>query len=219
MAESGPIRVAIVDDDPIVRSALTAYLQAADGFEIVHSATNGAEALSRLAADPVDVVLMDIRMPVMDGISATAAIRRTNLTTKVLLITSFDEDEAVRTALGAGANGFLLKDTSPQGLVEAVRAVLQGSSVVSPGPMARLVHNQAAPRTRPRPLEHELSARELEILRLLCDAQSNAEIARSLYLSESTVKSHMTAIMSKLGVTSRLKAVIRAYELKLIPRD
>lgn len=210
--------VALVDDDPIVRSALASYLRAG-GFSVLHEAADGLEALEVITREPVDVVIMDVRMPRLDGIRTTAELRRRLPWIKILVITSFDEDEAVREALAAGANGFLLKDTSPSGLAEAVRTVLRGSSVVSPGPITRLVQQQAAPR-RPTttPSALGLSPRELDILRLLCDAYSNTEIMAALNLSESTVKTHVSAIMAKLDVTSRLKAVVRAYELGLVDR-
>lgn len=210
------ITVAIVDDDAIVRSALASYLHSG-GFEIVHQATNGYEALSAITNRPVDVVIMDVRMPQLDGIQTTAELRRRLPDIKILVITSFDEDEAVREALAAGANGFLLKDTSPGGLAEAVRTVVQGSSVVSPGPITRLIQQNPTPR-KPTMSASDLglSPRELQILRLLCEANSNTEIADALYLSESTVKSHVSAIMTKLQVSSRLKAVVRAYELGLV---
>lgn len=216
-AEPTPVTVAIVDDDAIVRSALASYLHAG-GFTVVHQATNGEEAITALTRNPVDVVIMDVRMPKMDGIRATTELRRRLPNLKILIITSFDEDEAVRDALSAGANGFLLKDTSPGGLAEAVRTVMRGSSVVSPGPITRLV--QESPHRRPStpPAEIGLSRREIQILRLLCDACSNTEIAAALYLSESTVKSHVSAIMGKLEVSSRLKAVVRAHELGLVER-
>lgn len=212
------ITVAIVDDDAIVRSALSSYLRAG-GFDIVHELTNGADAVSAITAEPVDVVIMDVRMPRLDGIGATAELRRRLPGTKILVITSFDEDEAVQEALRAGANGFLLKDTSPGGLAEAVRTVMRGSSVVSPGPMTRLVQRQPNGRRPQRTAEEVgLSPRELQILRLLCDAYSNGEIAEELRVSGSTVKSHVSAIMLKLQVTSRLKAVVRAYEWGLVER-
>lgn len=219
MPDEPTITIALVDDDPIVRSALGTYLSTASGMEIVHRCADGAEALDALAEREVDVVITDVRMPRMDGIATTAELRRRFPDVRILVITSFDEDEAVRGALEAGANGFLLKDTSPQGLVDAVRAVVQGTSVVSPGPITRLLH--APPRamlTRAAP-EIGLSPRELEILQLLCNAYSNTEIAQELYVTESTVKSHVSAIMAKLGVSSRLKAVVRAYELGLVERS
>lgn len=211
-----PVTVAIVDDDALVRAALVAYLATTDDFEVKHEINNGAEAVTTITRNPVDIVVMDVRMPNLDGIQATAALRRTLPDVKVLVITSFDEDGAVRDALRAGANGFLLKDTSPAGLVEALRAVMQGTSVVSPGPITSLLLNDkraARPRSAP---ELGLSPRELEILRLLCAAYSNTEIAEELFVSESTVKTHVSAIMTKMGVQSRLKAVVRAYELGLV---
>ena len=211
-----PVTVAIVDDDALVRAALVAYLATTDDFEVKHEINNGAEAVTTITRNPVDIVVMDVRMPKLDGIQATAALRRTLPDVKVLVITSFDEDGAVRDALRAGANGFLLKDTSPAGLVEALRAVMQGTSVVSPGPITSLLLNDkraARPRSAP---ELGLSPRELEILRLLCAAYSNTEIAEELFVSESTVKTHVSAIMTKMRVQSRLKAVVRAYELGLV---
>lgn len=210
------VRVAIVDDDAMVRAALRAYLSPADEFTVCHEFGNGAEAVAGLKEDPVDVVIMDVRMPRMSGIEATAAMRGLFPDLKILVITSFDEDDVVRDALAAGANGFLLKDTSPAAMVDALRAVLQGTSVVSPGPITSLLLGEPGPR-RPQPAsELGLSPRELEILRLLCAAYSNTEIAGELFLSESTVKTHVSAIMMKMQVPSRLKAVVRAYELGLV---
>lgn len=214
------IRVAIVDDDPIVRSALTTYLNSAEGFDIVHTCTDGAEVLDALGAEPVDVILMDMRMPLLDGITATARIRACFPDTRVLMLTSFDEDDAVREALAAGAGGFLLKETSPQAVVDAVRSVHRGTAVVSPGPIARLLRREPAPR-RPESLPPgaELTPRERQILGLLCAAYSNAEISVALGVSGSTVKTHVSTIMMKLGVTSRLKAVVRAHELGFATPD
>jgi len=219
-ATEGPIRVIIVDDDAIVRAALVAYAQAAPDLQVVGWFENGAEAVAAVDADPVDVVIMDIRMPVMDGITAAERIRSAHKHTRVLLLTSFDEDHYMMDALAAGAAGFLLKDASPKALVDAVHAVREGTTVVSPEPMGRLIRSQSGRRaaTQQRPPHVELSAREVEILRLLCQALSNAEIADLLYLSESTIKTHVSAIMLKLGVSSRLKAVVRAFEWGLVER-
>ncbi len=214
-----PVTVALVDDDAIVRTALGSYLRAAGGFEVVHECANGLDALTMITDRPVDVVIMDVRMPRLDGIQTTAELRRRFPDLKILVITSFDEDEAVRESLAAGANGFLLKDTSPDGLVDALRAVLRGSSVVSPGPITRLLRNEPARRPAGSSPDLGLSPRELEVLQLLCAAHSNTEIAQMLVVSESTVKTHVSAIMSKLQVASRLKAVVRAYELGLVERD
>lgn len=215
-AMTAPVTVAIVDDDALVRAALVAYLTSTQGFEVRHELTNGAEAVAVITREPVDVVIMDVRMPKLDGIQATEVLRRTIPDIKILVITSFDEDGAVRDALRAGANGFLLKDTPPTGLVDAIRAVMQGTSVVSPGPITSLLLDDGR-RARPTPApELGLSPRELEILRLLCAAYSNTEIAAELFVSESTVKTHVSAIMTKMQVPSRLKAVVRAYELGLV---
>ncbi|MDO5534653.1 MAG: response regulator transcription factor [Propionibacteriaceae bacterium] len=211
-----PVTVAIVDDDALVRAALVAYLGSTPDFTIVHEISNGADAVVTITAEPVDIVIMDVRMPKLDGIQATAALRLALPEVKILIITSFDEDDAVRDALQAGANGFLLKDTSPAGLVDALRAVMQGSSVVSPGPITSLLLDSRAARRRPAPQSLGLSPREREILQLLCSAHSNLEIAEVLELSESTVKTHVSTIMAKMGVSSRLKAVVRAYELGLV---
>ena len=215
---TAPVTVAIVDDDALVRAALAAYLAATDDFVVRHQISNGVEAVTTITRDPVDIVIMDVRMPKLDGIQATAALRSTLPGIKILVITSFDEDGAVRDALQAGANGFLLKDTSPQGLVEALRSVLQGTAVVSPGPITSLLLNDRRKARSVTAPELGLSPRELEILRLLCAAYSNTEIAAELVVSESTVKTHVSAIMTKMGVPSRLKAVVRAYELGLVER-
>ncbi len=215
---SKPIRVIVVDDDAIVRSALVAYAEASDVLQVVGSYENGAQAVTAVDAEVIDVVLMDVRMPVMDGITAAGQIRANQPRTRVLLLTSFDEDDYMVNALRAGASGFLLKDSSPKALVEAVQAVHEGTTVVSPEPLGRLVRGQinSAPVPAQNSPRVELSARELEILRLLAQAHTNSEIAERLFLSESTVKTHVSAIMSKLMVKSRLKAVVRAYEWGLV---
>ena len=220
-AEARPIRVIIVDDDTIVRGALVAYADASD-LQVLGSYSDGAQAVAALDELTVDVVMMDIRMPVMDGITAARHIRAGHPHTKVLLLTSFDEDEYMVTALAAGASGFLLKDASPRAMVDAVRAVHEGTTVISPEPLGRMIRRQTAATTLAdrRPPPHlVLSTREREILALLCQALSNSEIAERLYLSESTVKTHVSTLMSKLMVKSRLKAVLRSYEWGLVERQ
>ena len=217
------ITVLIVDDDPIVRSALSAYVSAAPDLELVGVCADGAEAVTAVGRRRVDVIIMDIRMPVMDGIAATRAIRAKHPDVHVLLLTSFDEEDTMVTALRAGAGGFLLKNESPDAVVGAVRAVSQGSTVVTTERVSRLL-DQGRRRPGPAPgappgptaAELHLSQRDLEILQMLCLAHSNSEIANALHLSESTVKTHVSSIMAKLTVPSRLKAVIRAYELGLV---
>ena len=213
---TAPLRVLVADDQALIRTGFATIIAAQPDMEVVGECGDGRTAVAMAERLRPDVVVMDVRMPKLDGIQATAALRRTLPDVKVLVITSFDEDGAVRDALRAGANGFLLKDTSPAGLVEALRAVMQGTSVVSPGPITSLLLNDKRA-TRPSPApELGLSPRELEILRLLCAAYSNTEIAEELFVSESTVKTHVSAIMTKMGVQSRLKAVVRAYELGLV---
>lgn len=218
-----PIRLLVVDDDPIVRDAIAAFAGSSPEIEVKGVCADGAAAVRAVGQQPIDVVVMDVRMPVLDGITATPQIKQASPDTRVLLLTSFDTDEFVTTALQAGASGFLLKDASPQALVDAILSVHEGTKVLSPATLDRLLRLPSAPRpseagqpdARRSP---ELSARELEILQLLCRAHSNSEIAALLHLSESTVKTHMTAIMTKLRVTSRLKAVVKAYDLGLVER-
>ena len=218
------IKVIVVDDDAITRSALAAYATASPDIEVVGLYENGEQAVAAVALQPIDVVLMDIRMPVMDGITAAGRIRADYSRTRVLLLTSFDEDQYMVNALRAGASGFLLKDASPQALVDAVHAVHEGTAVLSPAPLARMLSTRgSAPiplsSSAATPPHEELSEGELRILRLLCQAHSNSEIADALFVSESTVKTHVSAIMAKLLVNSRLKAVVRAYEWGLVERS
>lgn len=221
MTTREPIRVLVVDDDPIVRDAIAAFARSSSALEVTGVAGDGAAAVQAVKDAPIDVAVMDVRMPVLDGIAATPLIREASPTTRVLLLTSFDTDEFVTTSLRAGASGFLLKDASPQALVEAIISVHEGTRVLSPATLDRLLELKPAPAAPPSDAgarHPELSARELEILQLLCRAYSNSEIAAQLHLSESTVKTHMTAIMTKLRVNSRLKAVVRAYDLGLVER-
>lgn len=208
------ILVAIVDDDPIVRNAVKLYLQTAPEIKVVGTGENGAEAVDLVTKTRVDVLIMDIRMPVRDGISATAEVRRVSPKTKVLLLTSIDTDTDVRDGLAAGAAGYLLKDTSVEALVGGVRSVHLGNSVLSDGMLSRVVQQRAKPVATV-----DLSPRESEVLQLLCRGFSNEEIGNALYLSDSTVKTHVSALIAKLGVSSRLKAVARAYQLGLVDQS
>ncbi|HBX82523.1 MAG: response regulator transcription factor [Propionibacteriaceae bacterium] len=217
MSDSTPIRVAIVDDDPIVRSAVASYVATSSDLNLVAIGSDGNEASGLVVKHEVDVLIMDIRMPGMDGIAATAEVRRVRPSTAILLLTSIDGDDEVRRGLAAGAGGFLLKDVTPLALVQAVRSVHVGNPVVSSGPLLRMMrlHTPVSPGV---PLRGDLSGRERDILALLCQGASNAEIAETLFLAESTVKTHVSAVMAKLSATSRMKAVARAFELGLVDR-
>lgn len=209
------ITVGLVDDDPIVLSAVASYLSSDPGIVVAATASDGSEAGALAARYAVDVLVMDIRMPDVDGITATALVRRASPRTKILLLTSIDGDDEVRRGLEAGASGFLLKDTTPTALVEAVRSVHLGTSVVSPGPLHRILSAQRTPATG-IPLQGRLSPREREILVLLGRGATNAEISDALGVAESTVKTHVSSLMMKLSATSRMKAVARAFELGLL---
>lgn len=204
------ISVIIVDDDQLVRHALVSFLKIAPDIKVMATFSRPEAGIEFLRRNPVNVALVDIHMPTMNGIQATKEIKATSPGTKVLILTSFDQDSVIQGALDAGAAGFLLKSTSPEALADAVRAVKRGLSVVSAGPMSRL---RAAAPTRVESSVPELSEREREVLSLLCKGFSNLEIANDLMISESSVKSHVTALMHKLGVNSRLRAVVRAHEL------
>lgn len=212
------IRVGIVDDDAIVRSALAEQLDAEADLDVVFVRATGVEAVAEVQANAPDVVLMDVRMPELDGIGAAAAIRRVSAQTKVLLMTAVDLDGDIAASVAAGASGFLIKSSEPGAIINAVRAVCLGSTVVSPGPLSRwtTAGSAQAPSSLSALRNGPLTERELEILRLLCQAYSNAEIAEIAGVAASTVKTHVSSIMAKLGVSSRLKAVVRAHELGLV---
>jgi DNA-binding NarL/FixJ family response regulator len=213
------IRVMIVDDDAMVCATLASYVSRAPGLDLVGSCRNGSQAVDLLMRSRVDVVLMDIRMDVMDGITATRTLRQLGIPVKIIALTTFDDDRNMLAALNAGANGFMLKDSKPESIIEAINLAHSGGSVISAQPAARLVERYL-PRHTPSsvPLEnaHGLSARELAVLQELCRAASNAEIADRLSIAENTVKTYVSSIIGKLGCTSRLKAVIKAFELGLV---
>lgn len=203
------MRITIVDDDPLVRLGLRAVLGAEPGWEVVAEAGDGTAAVEVARRDRPDLVLMDIRMPGMDGLEATRHIVTGDHAPKVVVLTTFDVDEYVFEALRAGASGFVLKRTPPAELVEAIRTVASGECLVFPASTRRVVERFAVRSGDPLP---ELSAREQEILHLLARGRSNAEIAQDLTVSLETVKSHVAAVLLKLGVRDRTQAVIRAYE-------
>ena len=211
------IRIAIVDDQALVRSGFRMILEAQQDFDVVGEAENGRDAVDVVLASSIDVVLMDVRMPELDGIEATARIIREKPDTRVLILTTFDLDEYVARALRAGASGFLLKDVRPAQLVEAIRVVAGGDALLAPTITRRLLDRFAASLDAgPSPDLAGLTERELEILRLVAEGLSNAEIADRLFLGESTVKTHVSAVLRKLGVRDRVQAVIAAYDAGLV---
>jgi DNA-binding NarL/FixJ family response regulator len=214
------VRVLLVDDQALFREALGTLLDARPEVEVVGEAGDGHQALERAAALAPDVVLMDLHMPVLDGIAATRRLRVEQPGVRVLALTTFDDDEDVFAALRAGALGYLLKDVSADRLVEAVQAAARGESVLQPSVAAKVVARFAqlddAPRARPQPLVVPLSDRELDVLRLLADGRSNREIAASLFLAEGTVKNHVTNVLAKLGARDRTQAALRARALDLL---
>jgi len=217
---AAPVRVLLVDDQSLFREALATLLDVRDEVEVVGEAADGDEALRQAAALGPDVVLMDLRMPVLDGIAATRRMRVALPQVRVIALTTFDDDEDVFAALRAGAVGYLLKDVSSSRLVEAVLAAARGESVLQPSVAAKVVAEFAQlsrdPAPRAQPLVVPLSDRELEVLRLLANGHSNREIATALFLAEGTVKNHVTNVLAKLGVRDRTQAALRARALRLL---
>ncbi len=221
MSEPGTrVRVLLVDDQALFREALATLLSVRGEVDVVGQAGDGREALEQAAALQPDVVLMDLHMPVLDGIAATRRLRVEQPGTRVLALTTFDDDEDVFAALRAGAVGYLLKDVSGDRLVEALLAAARGESVLQPSVAARVVARVAAlpddgPR-RPQPLVVPLSDRELAVLGLLAEGGSNREIAAALFLAEGTVKNHVTNVLAKLGARDRTQAALRGRALGII---
>ncbi|MCI1747164.1 MAG: response regulator transcription factor [Acidipropionibacterium sp.] len=215
-----PIRVLLVDDQSLVRSGFRMLIEAEDDMEVVGEASNGAEALDVLRATPVDVALMDIRMPVMDGVEATRRIANSPLDTKVMILTTFDLDEYVYAGLKAGASGFLLKDARPAELLSAIRSVSAGEAVVAPSATRRLL-DHFVPTLPENPKQNEerlsvLTDREKEVLVEIAKGATNAEIAQTLYMAEGTVKTHIGRLLSKLECRDRVGLVLFAREVGLI---
>ena len=207
------IRVLLADDQALVRAGFRMILKAEPGIEVVAEAADGAQAVTRTRDLHPDVVLMDVRMPVMNGIEATRRIADGDDSPRVLVLTTFDVDEYVYDALRAGASGFLLKDAPEDQLIAGIRIVSDGGSLFAPTVTRRLIERFAARRPRPPTLDlDQLSRRELEVLRLIAQGRSNAEIAAELVLSEHTVKTHVAHILTKLDLRDRVQAVVLAYE-------
>jgi DNA-binding NarL/FixJ family response regulator len=222
----GTIRVLLVDDQPLLRMGFRLILEGETDLEIVGEASDGAEGVMLVAELAPDVVLMDVRMPVLDGIEATRAIIESGSSSRIIILTTFDLDEYAFAGLQAGASAFLLKDVDPEELVNAVHLVASGDAVVAPRVTQRLLEtyvrtrgNGVKPpaRTPARdPLLDELTPRELEVLGAIAEGLSNAEIARRFFLSEATVKTHVRRILTKLQVRDRVQAVVYAYETGLV---
>jgi DNA-binding NarL/FixJ family response regulator len=213
------IRVVIADDQGMVRSGFSILLNAQPDIDVVGEAVNGQEAVARAAELRPDVILMDIRMPVLDGLQATRQITVMDGAPRVLVLTTFDLDDYVYEALRAGASGFLLKDASAGELASAVRVVAAGDALLSPGVTRRLIAEFArlgAPRGPDRRQLKDLTERETEVLALVARGMSNAEIAAHLIVAEQTVKTHVSRVLMKLGLRDRAQAVVFAYESGLV---
>jgi DNA-binding NarL/FixJ family response regulator len=217
------IRIVLADDQALVRAGFRSILDARDDLTVVAEAADGEKAVAAVAEHRPDVVLMDIRMPVMDGIAATRRIIADGGSARVIMLTTFDLDELVVAALRAGASGFLLKDAQAEELVYAVRVVAGGDALLAPAVTRRLLDRfAAAPAVSADAAKvlDELTPRELEVLRLVAAALSNAEIAKCLVISDVTVKAHVSAILRKLDVRDRVQAVVLAYDLGVaVPRS
>jgi DNA-binding NarL/FixJ family response regulator len=210
------IRVVVVDDQEVVRAGIAALLAAQQDIEVVGEAADGAAALAEVARTRPDVVVMDIRMPVMDGLTATRELAGGP---RVLVLTTFDADENVYRALRAGASGFLLKGARPAELAEAIRVVAAGEALLAPSVTRRLVEQVVSAGLAPPPVATgvpELTPREREVLVLMARGLSNAEIADRLVLAEQTVKTHVSHVLGKLGLRDRAQAVVHAYETGLV---
>ncbi|MET3919422.1 response regulator transcription factor [Arthrobacter sp. UYEF20] len=231
MSEAAPIRILLVDDQPLLRMGFRLILEGEDDLCIVGEASDGAEGVRQVRELSPDVVLMDVRMPVLDGIEATRAVTASGSCAKIIILTTFDLDEYAFAGLQAGASAFLLKDVAPAELISAVRVVASGDAVVAPRITQRLLEtyvrgagpvpgNQAAPAAVARPardpLLEDLTPRETEMLGAMAEGLSNAEIAHRYFLSEATVKTHVRRILTKLHLRDRVQAVVYAYETGLV---
>jgi len=205
-----PIRLLIADDHPVVRDGLSGMFSGDDGFEVIGEAANGAQAVTLASALKPDVILMDLRMPEMDGVAAIAELARRKLPARVLVLTTYDTDSDVVRAVEAGATGYLLKDSPRDELLRAVRAAARGEAALSPSVATRLLGQVRAPAQEP------LSQREFEVLEMVAGGATNREAAAKLFISEATVKTHLLHIYAKLGVSDRAAAVAEGFHRGLM---
>jgi DNA-binding NarL/FixJ family response regulator len=214
------IRVLVADDQSMVRAGFRMLLSGEDDIEVVAEASNGREAVDKAARFSPTVVLMDIRMPELDGLEATRRILAADPDARILVLTTFDLDEYVYEALRAGASGFVLKDDPPEQLIAAVRTVASGDALLSPAITKRVIDEFARiPRPKPPKELDDLSARERDVFQLIARGMSNAQIGQELFISETTVKTHVTHILSKLGLHDRVQAVVLAYQTGVFDAD
>jgi len=209
----GPVRVLLVDDDDLMRAGLRAVLRSDPAVEVVGEAANGRSAVTAARTHRPDVVLMDVRMPDLDGIAATREVLGVSPEIRVVILTTFEQDDYIFGALSAGASGFLLKRTSPEELLAAIRTVAAGDALLSPAVTKRVIaqFTRIPHPTAPKELD-ELSARERDVLRLMARGLSNAEIGKELFIGETTVKTHVTHVLQKLGLRDRVQAVVLAHQ-------
>jgi len=220
LTQTHPIRVALVDDQILVRSGFRMMLEAESDIEVVGEASNGPEALTLLRDVAVDVILMDVRMPGIDGIETTRRIISAGYPAKIIILTTFDLDDYVYDALRAGASGFLLKDARATELVDAVRAVNSGEAIMAPSTTKRLLSNlvPGPDKTHPDPRRNLLTDRETDVLIEIAQGSNNTEIAQSLHLAEGTVKTHISRLLFKLQARDRVGLVLAAYDMGLVER-
>jgi DNA-binding NarL/FixJ family response regulator len=223
MTNNQAITVLLADDQPLLRMGFRLILEGEDDLQIVGEASNGAEAVRQVQELNPDVVLMDVRMPVLDGIEATRAITDSGACSRIIILTTFDVDEYAFAGLQAGASAFLLKDAAPSDLINAVRVVASGDAVVAPRITQRLLETYVRGAAKPTPvapapdpLLADLTPRETEMLQAMAEGLSNAEIAHRYFLSEATVKTHVRRILTKLHLRDRVQAVVYAYETGLV---
>jgi DNA-binding NarL/FixJ family response regulator len=214
------IRVLVADDQSMVRAGFRMLLSGEEDIEVVAEASNGLEAVDKAARFDPTVVLMDIRMPELDGLEATRRILAAEAATRILILTTFDLDEYVYEALRSGASGFVLKDDPPEQLIAAIRTVAAGEALLSPGVTKRVIKKfTRMPQPAPPPGLEELTERELDVFRLIARGLSNAEIGRELFISDTTVKTHITHLFQKLDLRDRVQAVVLAYQCGLFETE